>query len=293
MRRTTVGLVIIAALGVSAALLSATLLSSYTRPPEKMPRIGVVGSASPSTVPHIIEAFRQGLRELGYLEGQNIATEYRFAGDRVDQLPDLAGELVRLKVRVIVAGGNEAVRAANETTTGIPIVMAVSNDAVGTGLVDSLARPGRNVTGLTSPSPELSAKRLELLKEAVPGVTRVAVLWNPVHPLADRTLRETEVAARSLGVQLQVVEVRDPGEFESAFTAMARERAGAVVVLGHPMFIGAKGYRSPLLCCAVMLRARRLFVSVSLDAEIVTPSIVSWSQRRTAASASSCFSKFT
>jgi putative ABC transport system substrate-binding protein len=175
-------------------------------------------------------------RELGYVEGQNILIEGRYYGDRSERLPALAAELVRLKVDVIVAGAPPAPEAAQRATATIPIVMANHPDPVGSGLVASLARPGGNVTGLSSLTPELVGKRLQLLKEAVPGISRVAVLSNPTIPTVRLDLRAAEVAARSLKVQLQVLEARAPSDFASA--AMTKDRAGALIVLGGPMFFG-------------------------------------------------------
>ncbi len=199
----------------------------------KAARIGFLGTAT--AVPAYIEAFRQGLRDLGYVEGQNITIEFREAGGRPERLPDLAAELLRLKVDVLVARGTQAILAAKQATSTIPIVMAASSDPVGTGLVASLARPGGNITGLSFISPELSGKRLELLKEVHPGASRVAVLWNPADPPRALELRETEAAARMLGVTLLSWEVRGPDDLEGAFVAMARRRAGAVITFADPI----------------------------------------------------------
>ena len=175
--------------------------------PKSVHRIGYLSVLSPSSDSTRIEAFRQGLRELGYVEGQNIAIESRYAEGKLDRLPDLAGELVCLKVDVIVVGGSTATRAAKNVTKLIPIVMAHGSDPVEVGFVASLARPGGNVTGLSIISAELSGKRLELLREVVPGLSRVAFLWNPDVRGAVLDYRETESAAGSLGLQLQSVEV--------------------------------------------------------------------------------------
>ena len=180
----------------------------------KMPRIGIL---TPTSDPNPdIEAFRQGLRDLGYMEGQSIALEYRFAEGRFERLPELAAELVRLKVDIILAEGGQATAAARHATETIPIVFPAVPDPVGQGLVASLAQPGGNTTGLSFQDPELMGKRLELLKEAVPGVTRVAYLWHSSRTSA-HVLQELETAARALGVQLQSVEVRDPYPFDQAF----------------------------------------------------------------------------
>jgi putative ABC transport system substrate-binding protein len=186
---------------------------------------------SPSIAWPFAEAFRQRLRALGYVEGQTIALEERWAEGRYDRLPSLAAELVRLNVDIIVTASTPAVQAAQQATRTIPIVMTVVSDPVESDIVASLARPGRNVTGLSLMHPELSGKRLELLKEVVPKVSRVAVLWNPSNPIIPPLLRETEAAARALGVELQALEVRAPTELDRAFAAMTRGRAGALMVL--------------------------------------------------------------
>jgi len=219
------------ALGLAVAALSA-----HAQQPAKVPRIGVLFGGSPPFVSHLIEAFRQGLRERGWVEGRNMVIEYRYAHGRSEPLGDLATELVRLKVDVIVAPASSAVRAAKQATASIPIVMVTVGDPVGSGFVASLGRPGRNITGMSNFAPELSAKNLQLLREVLPGVTRVAVLWNPVTPVGELERKEIEVAARTLGLQLQFLEVRDPNGFEAAFSSMTRERAGALIVLVDAMF---------------------------------------------------------
>ncbi|HEV8458500.1 MAG TPA: ABC transporter substrate-binding protein, partial [Methylomirabilota bacterium] len=193
--------------------------------------------------PHRQEAFRQGLRDLGYVEGRNVVIEYRDAEGNVERLPALAAELVALKVDVIVVGGTPAVLAAKQATKTIPIVFTVAADPVADGLVTSLARPGGNVTGLSNLGPELVGKCLEQLKQAVPGVSRVAVLWQP-GAFGERTekdmLKEAEVAARALGVRPQFVEARGPDDFDRAFSDMTRARAGALTVLLSPMFFNER-----------------------------------------------------
>ena len=227
---------------IIGTLALAILLAPRSAPaqqPAKVPRIGFLstGVAGPN-----IEAFRQGLQELSYVVGQNIAIEYRWAGGRDDRLPELAGELIRLKVDIIVTTSSSAARAAQQATKTIPIVMAVSGDPVGTGLVASLARPGGNITGLTILSPELSGKRLELLKEAFPKVSRVAVLWNPASPDKQLDFRETQAAARALKVQLQSLEVRGPKDFDKVFQAATKERTHALITLSDPL-TGSQGRR--------------------------------------------------
>jgi len=189
------------------------------------------------------EGFRQGLRDLGYVEGRNVVIEFRDAEGKLERLPALAAELVALKVDVIVVGGTVAALAAKQATRTLPVVFVSAIDPVTDGLVTSLARPGGNVTGLSALAPELVGKRLELLKQAVPGVSQVAVLWQP-GALGERTERdlrkEAEVAARALGVRLQFVEARGPDDFDRAFSDMTKARAGALTVLGSTMLINER-----------------------------------------------------
>jgi putative tryptophan/tyrosine transport system substrate-binding protein len=199
----------------------------------KVARIGYLTPATAASP--FVEQFRQALREVGHVEGQNIALELRAAGGDVARLSALAAELVRLKVDVIVAVGNEAIRAAKDATRTIPIVMRFStDDPVVSGFVASYARPQGNITGVTILAPALEAKRLELLREVVPGLNRIAVLVHPARIAFQ--LKDIREAARSLGVQLQVVEVREANQYAAAFSAMTKERAGALVVLSHPQF---------------------------------------------------------
>ena len=200
----------------------------------KVRRIGYLTVPTRESAEFGVKAFQQGLRDLGWVEGQNLAIEYRFADGKLDRLPDLAAELVRLKVDIIVVGATPAALAAKNATTTIPIVMVLAVDPVGMGLVASLARPGGNITGLTTTAGglEIIGKQLELLKAVVPKVSRVAFLSDPTDPLHAMRLREIEVAGRALGVKLQLLEARGPGEFDSAFAAMTRERAGALLVAG-------------------------------------------------------------
>ncbi len=196
---------------LALAVLGAPLASDAQQPP-KVHRIGFLGAASSSGYASLVEAFRQGLRDLGYVEGKNIVIEYRWAEGKYDRLPTLAAELVRLNVEVIVTHGTPGTLAAKQATKTIPIVMAVSGDAVATGIVPSVARPGGNVTGSTYFFPEINAKRLELLKEAVPRAARMAVLLNPDNPAKGPVLQAIESAAKSLKVELQQFEVRSPGQ---------------------------------------------------------------------------------
>jgi putative ABC transport system substrate-binding protein len=183
--------------------------SASAQQPKNIPRIGYLGATSFSANRDRVEAFRQGLRELGFVEGKNILIEYRYAEGKRDRLRELAAELVRLKVDAIVTGGAAATRPAKAATSTIPIVMTGDSDPVGNGYVASLARPGGNITGLATLSPELSGKRLELLKEAIPTLSRVAVLGDSSNPSTPQNLKETELAAGALGVRIQYLDVRD------------------------------------------------------------------------------------
>ena len=199
-----------------------------------------IGSASDPRRAALLGAFQQGLRDLGYVEGKNIRIEVRFAEGDYDRVPDLAAELVRLKVDIIVAYSTVATRAAQNVTRSIPIVMSGVVDPVTTGLVAGLGQPGGNVTGLSLMAPELVGKQLQLLKELVPKVSRVAVLWNPANASGRPQLREAETAARVLGLRLQPLEARGPDELDRAFAAMTRERAGGVIVLVDGVLIDSR-----------------------------------------------------
>jgi putative ABC transport system substrate-binding protein len=212
-------------------------LAAAAQQPRGMPRVGFLSFASTNSFPARVEAFRAGLRELGFVGGQTIAIDWRWAEGRDDRLPGLAEELVRLKVDVIVTHGVAATLAARRATAAIPIVIASADDPVATGLVESLARPGGNVTGLSVMALDLSGKRLEMLKEAIPRLRRLAVLRNPTNPVSVPELKETQVAARALGSQIQSLEAADPRGFAGAFSAMTRERAGALTVLSDAMFL--------------------------------------------------------
>ena len=208
--------------------------------PKKISRIGRLSPLTSFADSPIFEALRQGLRDLGWVEGRNITFEHRFAEGKLDRLPELAAELVRLKVDVFIAGSTPGALAAKNATAAIPIVMVTTGDPIAAGLVASLARPGGNVTGLTALGLELSGKRLEVLMEAVPSVGRVAVLSDPVFPESGPSLKGAKAAARALRVQLRVQEVGDPTEFEKAFAAMPHEGAGALIVLTGPMFLSQR-----------------------------------------------------
>ena len=198
---------------------------------KKMPRIGFLGGGSYSTHKVVIDAFRQGVRELGFIDGQNIAIEYRYAEGKEERLADLAAELVRLRFDVIVTVGTLATRAVKQASSTIPIVVAGAGDLVGEGLVASLARPGGNVTGSTNIDPDLSAKRLELLKESLPKLSRVAVLYHGGPGGGDdEELKETQAAAQTLKIQVQPLEVKDPAQFSDRYAAMKKERAAALII---------------------------------------------------------------
>jgi len=218
-------------LTILATAMFALVNLSEAQQATKIPRIGLLLTGTLSSSSYSLEAFRNGLRDLGYVEGKNILVEYRYAEGKPDRLPSLAAELVRLKVDVIVTTGTPPSQAAKTATTTIPIVMALISDPVGAGLVASLARPGGNITGLSSISQDLSGKRLELLKEAIPKVSRVGVLYDPNDPAKVAEFKEIEVAARPLGVHLQSLEVRSLDELESAFKAATRGKATALLVL--------------------------------------------------------------
>jgi ABC-type uncharacterized transport system substrate-binding protein len=206
------------------------------QPATKVARIGVLTLSTASWAPNA-EGFRQGLRALGWVEGQNIAIEHRDAAGRADRLPALAGELVRLKVDVLVTQSNVATLAAKHATQTIPIVMAIAGDPVKAGLVSSLARPGGNVTGLSLMQTELSGKRLALLREVLPNITLVAVIWSPTDPAAAGMLQETEAAARSLGLKLHAVEARSSTDLDAAFKAVTAVRPGAFFTLPGGLFL--------------------------------------------------------
>src|SRR6266545_2629994 len=204
----------------------------------KVPRIGFLAVGSREGRAFLIEGFLQGLREHGYVEGRNIAIEYRFSEDRNERLPALAAELIALKVQLILASGTPASFAAKQATSTIPIVMGgIAANPVETGLVASLGRPGGNITGMSMMSSQLGGKRLELLKEIVPGLARVAVFWNPPNPAYGPILKELEATAPTLGLKLQRLEVRVPGDFEGAFATATRQRAGALIAPGDPLVV--------------------------------------------------------
>ena len=232
MRLRSIGLLVTLALGILLAPLAAGGQQAG-----KVYRVGFLWD-SPTVFPDAIEAFRQGLRDLGYMEGRNIAIEYRWAEGKPERMRELAEELVRLKVDVIMAPSSIYTGAAKRATSTIPIIFMSHADPLGSGHVASLARPGGNTTGLSIMMTETNVKGLELLKEAVPGLSRVAVIWDPATPSHGPGLKAVEVAGPALGLRIQPVAVRSAVEYDSAFSAISRERAGAILVLSTPIFIG-------------------------------------------------------
>jgi putative ABC transport system substrate-binding protein len=235
-----------------SAVLFALCFPAEAQQPTKIPRIGDLRGASPAASSARTEAYRQGLRELGYVEGKNIVIELRSAEGKLDRLPALAAELVRLKVDIIVTAGPLPTRAAKEATTTIPIIMAQDPDPVGNGFVVSLARPGGNITGLSTLAPELSGKRLELLKETVPKLSRVAVFGTSTLPGSAQMLREVELAAAAFKVQLQYLDVLGPKDIATAFRAASKGRAEAVLMMAAGA-VGS-GHRTKILELAVKNR---------------------------------------
>ena len=218
-------------IGTLASGLLASPFTAFAQQPTKIPRIGILGSEVGPTV----EAFRQGMRDLGYVDGRNITMESRFFEGKTDRLPTLALELVQLKVDVIVASGTQAIRAVKDATSTIPIVMAVSAYPDKIHLVDSLARPGGNVTGLSNVSPDLMGKRFELLKEIAPKVSRVAVLWNPASPVEPNGYQATLAAAPIAGMVVQSIGVSTPDDYVAAFAAITANHADALFPFGNPV----------------------------------------------------------
>jgi putative tryptophan/tyrosine transport system substrate-binding protein len=225
--------------GLSSIPIAVVLLAlgviAEAEQPKKVPRIGFLAAVSPSTISARVKAFQQGLRDLGYVEGRNIVIEWRYAEEKRDSVSELAAELVRLQLNVIVTAGPASTRPAKEATVTIPIVMAFDVDPVGSGFVASLARPGGNITGLSSLAPEISGKQLELLKEIIPRLSRVAVLGNSTSAGNAQALRETELAAGALGMKLQNLNILGPKDIDPAFRAASKGRADALLVLTNPV----------------------------------------------------------
>jgi len=214
-----------------ATVLLRTAIPAEAQQPKNVPRIGFLGVSSSSAYSGYIDAFRKGLRDLKYVEGQNIAIEYFYGDGKSDRLPDLSIDLIRRKVDVILVSGSLAIGALKNATKTIPIVMTSVEDPVAQGFVGSLAKPGGNITGLTNLAPELSGKRLELVRETLPKIDRVAVLWDPNGPGPAVAFKETQAVAPSMNLQLQSLQVRSPNDFEGAFKTATAERSGALIVL--------------------------------------------------------------
>jgi putative ABC transport system substrate-binding protein len=206
-------------------------LAVRAQEPARIWRIGFLESGSHSAGDPRVEALRRGFEELGYAHGRNLAIEFRWADGNANRLPLLAAELAKLKLDAIVSQGTQATDAARRATTTIPIVFAVAGDPVGTGLVSSLSRPGRNVTGLSDIAPEMAGKRLELLRQLVPGITRIAVLWNPANPSAAPQMRDTGAVARSFALLVRSLELKDVSQLEGAFASAVQDRVGAMIAL--------------------------------------------------------------
>jgi putative ABC transport system substrate-binding protein len=223
-------------LGTIAGGLLTAPLAAEAQQAGKVYRVGFLWD-SPAVFPDAIEAFRQGLRDLGYVEGRNITIDYRWAEGKPERMRELAEELVRLKVDVIIAPSSIYTGAAKRATSTIPVIFVSHADPIGSGHVASLARPGGNITGLSLMMTETNVKGLELFKEAVPGLARVAVVWDPATPSHGPGLKAVEVAGPSLGLRIQSVAVRSATEYDSAFSAMVRERAGGVLILSTPLYI--------------------------------------------------------
>lgn len=218
-------------IGTLAGGLLASPFTTFAQQPTKLPRIGILGNEDTQHW----QGFRQGLRDFGYVDGRNVTIESRWSEGKTERLPALAIELVQLKVDVIVASSTQAVRAAKQATSTIPIVMAVSSYPDKIGLVESLARPGANVTGLSNVAPEVGGKRLQLLREIAPKVSRVAVLWNPASPVEPLGFQELLAAARMAGVEIQSIEVRTPDDYTAAFASVTGNRADALYAFGNPV----------------------------------------------------------
>jgi putative ABC transport system substrate-binding protein len=237
-------------------MLFALCIPALAQQPAKIARIGYLTAASPLPISPRTEAFRQGLHELGYVEGKNIVIEYRYAEAKLDRLPALATELVRLRVDIIVTAGPIPTRSAKEATATIPIVMSQDTDPVGNGFVASLARPGGNITGLSTLSPEISGKRLELLKEIVPRISRIAVVGQSTYPGNSQSLREVELAAKAFGMQLQYLDIRSAKDIETAFRAATKGRADAILGLGSPVLMS---HRTRVVDLAVTSRLPAIY----------------------------------
>jgi ABC-type uncharacterized transport system substrate-binding protein len=229
MRRTISAFVCVLLFGLSSSV--------EAQQAKKLPRVGFIGASSPSTASQWLEAFRQGLRDLGYVEGENLAIEVRWAEGSAERFPHLIAEMVRLKVDVILVSAATGALAAKNAGITIPVVFAAVTDPLGYGIISSLARPGGNITGTALAVGEgFSGKWVELLKDTIPKLARVAVLRNPTHPVAETFLREAQAASQALGVRLDSFDVQDPGQLDGAFSRIEKERAGALIVTPDPLF---------------------------------------------------------
>src|SRR5687767_6150898 len=229
MKRQIVGLLILFALS--------SVHFSEAQQASKIPTIGILFPGSPFYAEPLMGAFHQGLRDHGYIDGKNIAIEYRYSEGKHERLPELAAELIRLNVAVIVVSSTPAIQAVKNATKTIPIVMAAAADPVAAGLVDSLARPGGNITGSSMRSPEVSGKRLELIKEVVPKARRVGILWNPRNPSNVINLEESQLPAQAMGFQLLPVKMQDPSEFDAGLNALRGQRVDAFTVFRDSLFL--------------------------------------------------------
>ena len=223
-----------------ATLLLGTMAAPFAADAQqsgKVPRIGFLGNSTAALEANLVGPFRDGLRDLGYDEGRNVLIEYRWAEGKYERFPTLIAELIALKIDVIVTAGTPATLAVKKATTSVPLVMVAVGDPVGTGIVASLARPGGNITGLTSIAPELEGKRLELLREVIPKLSHIAVLWNPANPYLVISEKEVRAAARVLRMKVLSLGVQAPEEFDNAFAAILRDRPGALLVLADRLFL--------------------------------------------------------
>jgi putative ABC transport system substrate-binding protein len=224
--------------------------------PTKIPRIGVLAGGSASSIAARLDAFRRGLHDLGYVEGKNVVIAYRYGDGKTDRLRALAAELIRVKTDVLVTTGSASTRAAKQTTTAVPIIMAIDDDPVGSGFAASLAKPGGNITGLSTLSPEIAGKKLELLKEIVPKLSRVAFIGDITRPGAAQALREMNLAADAFGIQLQYVEARTPSEIETAIRAANKEHADAMLLLASPTL---NSYRKKIVDLAIKVQLPAIY----------------------------------
>jgi putative ABC transport system substrate-binding protein len=219
------------------AMLFALCVSAEAQPPGKIPTIGFLGNSTAALEENLVEPFRQGLRELGYVEGKNILIEYRWAEGKYERFPALIAELVAQKVDIIVTAGTPAALAVKKAAPSIPLVMAAAGDPIGTGLIESLAHPGGNITGLSGMAVDLEGKRIELLREVIPKLSHVAVFWNPTSPLQVNSEKEVQAAARAFKMKVLSLGVQSPAQFDNAFATIRRERPGALLALADRLFL--------------------------------------------------------